>query len=380
MEFWREDIRPPPSLRRRRTEKANRCSLERGARTGAVSNPASSSLPSRYARNGSTRSSSPVARRSSSREVELAAVAVDVVAQPLAQRAEVAGGDAGRRRPAGRRAALPTAARPSGSRSCTSGSSRSSPRPSGCPAGRPSSDVASPGRAAGAWPRPRRPGRSLTASRPSTSASSSSNRSAMCRLYVVSSASIRIRREPDLVDVAVELAGRPIASNGPPRCAAQHAAATHSQNGRERPTRFSHSAALGLVDAEARSASAERRPVVARVHLRLVEPVPELVQAGVERHRQVVRLPARGEPDVGVGHAAGERVDGGVQAPVLGVVADRARAARQRARCWASPGSGRGRRARPRRPPPRRPRRAGRAPPAGRANSPRSSSVVRPGS
>src|SRR3954452_21069272 len=40
MEFWREDIRPPLSLRRRRTAKQNRCSLGAGTADGLVQNPA----------------------------------------------------------------------------------------------------------------------------------------------------------------------------------------------------------------------------------------------------------------------------------------------------------------------------------------------------
>ena len=81
--------------------------------------------------------------------------------------------------------------------------------------------------------------------------------------------------------------------------------------------------ALGLVHAEP-GRLRERRAVVARVHLRLVEPVPELVQAA--SRTAIARsssLPARRQPHVGVGHAAREGMDGRVQAPVLGVVADR---------------------------------------------------------
>src|SRR3954447_21715039 len=39
MEFWREDIRPPLSLRRRRTAKQNRCSLGAGNADGLGQKP-----------------------------------------------------------------------------------------------------------------------------------------------------------------------------------------------------------------------------------------------------------------------------------------------------------------------------------------------------
>ena len=86
----------------------------------------------------------------------------------------------------------------------------------------------------------------------------------------------------------------------------------------------------------------ERRAVVARLELRLVEPVAELVQAGVERHREVVLLPARREPHVGGGHAAREGVHGGVQAPVLGLEADGGQQLAGHRALVARPGSARG--------------------------------------
>ena len=73
---------------------------------------------------------------------------------------------------------------------------------------------------------------------------------------------------------------------------------THSQNGLRAADEVLPQPALGLVHAEPGGVG-ERRPVVRGRHLRLVEPVPELVQAGVERHREVVGLPARREPHVG---------------------------------------------------------------------------------
>src|SRR4051794_28104980 len=93
MEFWRLDIRPPYSLRRRRTYSANRCSLSagnphrRGQETGVEQLPLEVGEPRLDLQLLPRRAPQQLAR------VELAAVPVDLGAQPLAQRRELAGGD-----------------------------------------------------------------------------------------------------------------------------------------------------------------------------------------------------------------------------------------------------------------------------------------------
>ena len=84
---------------------------------------------------------------------------------------------------------------------------------------------------------------------------------------------------------------------------------------RLRPTTFSQSRLCDSWNAEV-APPCERRAEVARVDLALVEPVPELVQAG-EDATEVVGEEPRGEPDVVVRERDGERVDGVVEAPGL---------------------------------------------------------------
>src|SRR3954469_11651130 len=93
MEFWREDIRPLSSLRAARTEKANGCSL--GARNShrGGQQPGIEELGLEV---GEERLHLELLPRGPHQQLarrELAALPVDVVAQPLAQRGEVAGGD-----------------------------------------------------------------------------------------------------------------------------------------------------------------------------------------------------------------------------------------------------------------------------------------------
>ena len=100
----------------------------------------------------------------------------------VAQRAEVAALELRVDARAGRRAASPTAAPPSGCRACRSGSSRSARRPSGRPAARPGRRRARRARAAGACPRSTRAAGRRPRALPSISASSSSKRRTMWRL------------------------------------------------------------------------------------------------------------------------------------------------------------------------------------------------------
>src|SRR5882757_1464215 len=80
MEFWREDIRPPVILRRRRTPPSNLCSTERLGQLPRVEQLGLQVLQPRLdAQLLPRRAAQQLAR------VELAPVAVDVVAQPLAQ-------------------------------------------------------------------------------------------------------------------------------------------------------------------------------------------------------------------------------------------------------------------------------------------------------
>ena len=127
------------------------------------------------------------------------------------------------------------------------------------------------------------------------------------------------QREPHLVDGAIELVDVPGVERVPE--VALHDRQDPLGEGLAAADEVLPQPALGLVGAEAGGVG-ERRPVVRGRHLRLVQAVPELVQAGVERHREVVGLPARREPHVRVRHRARERVHRRVQAPVLGVVAD----------------------------------------------------------
>src|SRR5215212_3980754 len=83
MEFWREDIRPLPSLRTGRTEKANGCSL--GARNSdrGGQQPGVQQLGLEI---GEERLHPKLLPRDPHQQLargELAAMAVDVVAQPL---------------------------------------------------------------------------------------------------------------------------------------------------------------------------------------------------------------------------------------------------------------------------------------------------------
>src|SRR3954447_4072265 len=94
MEFWREDIRPLSSLRSERTEKANGCSLRARNSDRRGQQPGIQQLGLEV---GEERFYPELLPRHPLQQLarsELAAVAVDVVAQPLAQRREVAGGDA----------------------------------------------------------------------------------------------------------------------------------------------------------------------------------------------------------------------------------------------------------------------------------------------
>src|SRR4051794_30672934 len=90
MEFWRLDIRPPQSLRRDRTDFSNRRSLRagnahgRGQQTGVEQLALEVDQPRLDAEVLPGRPPQQLAR------VELAPVPVDVLAQPLAQRAEPA--------------------------------------------------------------------------------------------------------------------------------------------------------------------------------------------------------------------------------------------------------------------------------------------------
>src|SRR3954451_5228835 len=95
MELWRLDIRPPYSLRRRRTDFPNRCSLRagkphgRGQQTGIEQLALEVDEPRLDAELLAGGPPQQLAR------VELAPMAVDVQPQPLAQRPEVPGGEIG---------------------------------------------------------------------------------------------------------------------------------------------------------------------------------------------------------------------------------------------------------------------------------------------
>src|SRR3954471_11131437 len=90
MEFWRLDIRPPQSLRRSRTEFPNRCSL--GARN-AHRRSQQTGIEQLALEVGEPRLDAEFLPRGPPQQlarVELAPVTVDVIAQPLAQRPELA--------------------------------------------------------------------------------------------------------------------------------------------------------------------------------------------------------------------------------------------------------------------------------------------------
>ena len=173
--------RPPSSPLHGARRAAGTCS------TGSPCTARSSSAP-------------PVARRTTSSAVSVGAVLIDVLVQPAVQRAELAaldlGGDLGMRAPRGREEL-----RRSGCcRACSPGTRRRScPRTSARPAarrrGRPAPGCRSPPRNA----RATRAGRSLIASRPSSMSSSRSKRSMTWRLYVTSSASVRISERATLL-------------------------------------------------------------------------------------------------------------------------------------------------------------------------------------
>src|SRR5690348_4313046 len=92
IEFWRRDIRPPHSLRRRRTDFPNRCSLGAGKADGGGQQTGIEQLALEI---GQPRLDGKLLPRRSPQQLarlELAPVTVNVLPQPLAQRPEVAGG------------------------------------------------------------------------------------------------------------------------------------------------------------------------------------------------------------------------------------------------------------------------------------------------
>ena len=126
------------------------------------------------------------------RRLERAAPAVDVLAQPLAQRAELAALRTARRSRRARSSPAPTAARRSRSRAHTSGSSRSSGPTSGRPAGRRRRRSGARRRGTRGASRRTPPAGRRESSSPESIARSSSKRRMMWSEYVTSSASTRI--------------------------------------------------------------------------------------------------------------------------------------------------------------------------------------------
>ena len=100
----------------------------------------------------------------------------------------------------------------------------------------------------------------------------------------------------DRVDAAVERRPRSCPAGAPGRFAARRGSA-QAQNGRLRPTRFSHSR---LCDSCTPSETGEPSGLRAEPggDAGLVEPVPELVQRAEERAAEVVQVVARGDADV----------------------------------------------------------------------------------
>src|SRR3954471_5240806 len=92
MEFWRLDIRPPSSLRRGRTDPANRCSLRAGNPHGCGQETGVEQLALEVAEERLDPQLLPRRATQQLARVQLAAVHVDVGPQPLAQRGELARG------------------------------------------------------------------------------------------------------------------------------------------------------------------------------------------------------------------------------------------------------------------------------------------------
>ena len=139
------------------------------------------------------------------------------------------------------------------------------------------------------------PGRSATVRSPDSSASSSSNRRTMCRLYVASSASTRMSDGAHVVDREVERVRRHVRER-----AGERLLEPREEVVPERPAAADlvlPQPRLRLVDAE-RARDAERRAEVVGRKVLLVERVAGLVQHAEERLVEEPRVVARGDAAV----------------------------------------------------------------------------------